>query len=319
MLNFNEITADIATLAQRAGDADYSTKIKVWVRLAHKTLTEIYDYWNELQDIYNFTSVESQADYPLPNNFDKPFRLYDITNDRKMVWKSEENYFDSNISNVADGTEGDVSTARIYGATGTRVAISSSGDTVQVKSSSTSDNDAPTIRIRGYIDSTRLIEDFEDIVVSSSTPTTFASGTKTFYDITHVSKSGDTVGYITIANSSDETLETLAPTDRVARHKVLKLGLIPDDSATSFRLLFKRTIPTLVDDNDYPFTECDRYLIMDGWGWSLAQDKENERAEHAWQKSKEALQAILTNQGNKYGSDFQHKAISTWLQAHRNR
>ena len=305
-------------MAQRSNDSDYQAKIAVWIRLSHKLLSEINDFWRELSDIHNFTTVSGTEDYPLPQRFDKPFRLFDLTNKKEILPDIEEIYTENNLSAIADGTTGKPSKYRIYGQTGVRIPISTSGDTLQVKSSSSSDTSSPVIRIRGYIDSDRLIEDTEEITISAGTPTTFVAGTKTFYEITQVSKSANTTGFITIANSSDTTLETLAPSDRTARHFILKLGLIPN-SADSYRLLFKKTISEMNDDEDYPFTECDRYLIMDAWGWALKQDKEDQRAEFAWQKAEEALRAILQNQALKYGTKHQDKVVSVWLSAHRNR
>ena len=126
----------------------------------------------------------------------------------------------------------------------------------------------------------------------------------------------NTTGYISIADSDDVVLETLAPKIRVSRHKVLKLGLTPND-AYSYRLLFKKTIVEMVDDNDYPFTECDRYLISDATGWALAQDTENSRAAHYWSEAEKALKVLLQNQNSKLGPDYVNKIVSNWLQSHR--
>lgn len=316
MLTLNELANDAAVLAQRSGDTDYITKIKVWIRLDHKTLSEIYDYYNELQAIHNFNTVASQESYPLPNRFDKPFRLYDLTNNKKVLPDVEEVYFDSNIANITDAVEGTPEKYRIYGVTGVSVPISTSGDTVQVKSSSSSDTSNPIVRVRGFIDSARLIEDFEDITISSSSPTTFVAGTTTFYEITHVSKSANTTGFITITNSSSVTLETLAPKENVARHKIMKLGKIPD-SINSMRLLFKKTVSELSDDNDYPFVESDKFLIFSAAASAFRQDKENQRALDFTNQADKALAIILNNQNNKMGPAYQRKIINVWLQNHR--
>lgn len=318
MRNFGELKNDVGVLVQRSDDSDYLTKIGVWLNISHKLLADIYDYYNDLQDVHNFTTVSGTETYGLPNRFDKPFRLYDLTNKRKLEIITEEEYTDSNLVSIINATTGKPGYARIYGVRGSTTVISTSGDTVQVKSSSSSDTGGIIIRIQGYIDSALLIEDFENITISATSPTTYVAGTKTFYKITHISKSANTTGYITIANSSGTVLEYLAPVERVARHKVLKLGLIPN-AAISMRLLFKKTIFEMVNSYDYPFTECDAYLTLDVWGWALKQDKQDQQAEFAWNKAKDALEILLTNQGNKLGPDYQHKVISAWAQAHRNR
>ena len=316
MLTYGELKTEAAVLAQRSGDADYVAKIGSWIKFSHSLLAEVYDYWFDLQDTYNFTTVDGQEAYSLPNRFDKPFRLYDLTNKNKITPQTEEEYSEDNLGNIVDATEGVPSKYRIYGTTGVSTPISTSGDTVQVKSSSTSDSGGIVVRIGGYVDSSLLIEDYEDITINTGSPTTYTAGTKTFYKITSASKSDATTGYITIANSSSTALDTLAPQERVSRHKVLRLGLIPDD-AYSMRLLFKKTVKPLDDDNDYPFTECDRYLVTDAAGFALAQDKDNARAEQMFKEAERSLKYLLANQNNKLGPDYIQKIVSTWAQAHR--
>jgi len=319
MYNYEELKERVAILVGRSGDSDFKSKIGVWLNLGIEFLENTYDYWNELQDIYNFTTVADRESYPMPNQFIKPLRIYDLTNNKHLTIKAEEEYFDGNISNIADAETGVPEYARLFGISGSRVEISTSGKTLQAKSSSASDTNSPVVRIRGYTDTNHLIEEFEDITISSSTPTTYATATtpKTFYKLTHVSKSIDTVGYITLADSDGTILEYLNPVGRVARHKILKLGLIPAD-AYSMRTLFKKTAVKMINDNDYPFTECDDFLILDSWGWALSQEKETmERAVTIWSKAERALHAILTREMGKLGPDFQHKITSKWLVSHR--
>ena len=317
MYNFGELKEKVAILVQRSGDADYLTKIGVWLQLSHKQLADIYDYWLDLNDIHNFTSVLNTEAYQLPTRFDKPLRLFDLTNKRTIHPETEEVYTENNLSTIVAATTGKPDKFRIYGISGSTTPISTSGDTVKIKSSSASDTGTIVVRVQGYVDSANLIEDFENISVSTSSPTSFVAGTKTFYKITHISKSANTVGYLTIANSTGTTLETLAPNERIARHKVLKLGLIPG-GAYSMRMLFKRTVVEMVSDYDYPFTECDRYLIMDALGWALKQDTKDQEADFTWNKASEALKILLMNQNTKLGPDYIHKITSQWLQNHRN-
>lgn len=317
MINFSEIANNVATLAQRSGDSDYLDKVKVWVNLAHTFLFNSYDYWHETEDVHNFTSVADTENYVMPNRFDKPLRVYDLTNKKKLDPDTEEVYFDSNVANIADATTDVPSKYRIYGATGITGSIGSSGTIVKVKSSSSSDTSNPVIRVEGYIDSSRLVIDHEDITISASSPTSYVSGTKTFYDITHIGKSADTTGYITVVDSSNNTLAIIPSIERVLQHKIMKLGLIPDD-AYSYRVLFKKSILRLVDDNDYPFVDADNFLIMDAYGWALSEEKERtQEALVVWQKAQEALLNILQNQIGKLGPDYQHQITNVFAQAHR--
>ena len=317
MFHFEDLKAKVGVLTQRSGDTDYLIKIGVWINLAQDFLYNVYDYYQALQDEHNFTTVASQEDYVMPNRFNKPLRIYDLTNKSKLTIQTEESYFDVNIDNIVTPNTGDPSFARLYGETGVTTPISTSGDTVQVKSSSSSDTDNPIVRIEGFIDSARTVLDAEDVTISASSPTTFVAGTKTFYEIARVSKSKDTTGFITLANSSSTTLATIASIDSVLRHKILKLGLIPD-AANSMRVLFKKKYRILVNAYDYPFIDADNFLILEAFGYALAQDREAEtKAQVIWTKAKDALTSILTNENANLGPDFQHKMTHQLAQAHR--
>ena len=318
MKTFTTLKNNVAVLAQRSGDSDYLTKIGVWVNLAHDYLFNIYDEWIELQDVHNFTTVNATEDYYMPTRFDKPLRIFDLTNKKKLFIESEQTYFESNVSNIADATTGtSPSTARLYGSSPVKAQVSTSGDTLQVKSSSTTDTTSITVRVEGWLDSARTVKGFEDIVVSTATATSFVAGTTTFYEITRVSKDKDSTGFITLADSSSTTLVEMAPIDRVMSHMVLKLGLIPSQ-ANSMRILFKKKHSELVDDNDYPFVDADSFIIMYATALALAQDKDRlDLSNIYFGKANEELSAILNNRAGAFGPDYQNKMVTSFAQAHR--
>ncbi len=318
MLSFIELKTEIAKLVQRSDDTAYILKIGTWVNLGQEYLANVYDYYNELEEIYNFDSADGTQDYFMPNDFDKPFRVYDLTNNKKVSPKAEVEYFDANIEAIADADEEKApSFYRLFGVSGINIAIAAAGSTFQVKSSSTTETAAVIIRIEGYVNSSKTILDYENITIPTASSSTFVSGSKTFYKIAHVSKSINTDGYITIANSSSTTAGILASWERVLKHKVMKLGKIPNQT-NSMRVLYKRKVRRLVHDNDYPFTDADDYLMLEAQGYALSEEKETvERAFSSWSKAKEALNKILVNKQTKLGPDFQHKFESAWLQSHR--
>lgn len=222
MLSYVDLKTKVGELVQRSDDSDYLTKIGTWINFAYIFIVDAYDFWTELHETHDFTSTASLETYNMPTDFDKPLRIYDITNDKKLNIITEEKYFDANIANMAD-----------------------------------------------------LNEDVPDYARLSET-----SGTGT------------------------------------SVVKVLKLGLIPDD-AYDYRVLYKKRVSFMSADTDAPFVDCDRYLIMDAWGWALKQEKQDQLAIVAWQKASEALQILLSNQASKLGPDYQHKIESTWSTAHR--
>ena len=253
----------------------------------------------------------------MPNDFDQPLRIYDLTNKKPIKIKTEVEYFDANIANIADAIEDKPSEARMFGTSGIAGVIGASGTTLKAKSSSSSEATNIIVRIEGYIDSSKTILDYENITIPTSAPDTYVSGTKTFYEVVHISKDIDTTGYIIIANSSSTVLSNLSPTDRVMQHKIMKLGKIPD-AVYSMRSLYKRKIRKMINDNDYPFFDADDYFIFDSVGWAYAQEKESlDRANIAWQQAQKALLNTIGNIDRGLGPDYQHKFVSMWAQAHK--
>jgi len=316
MYTFGELITNVATLVQRSGDSGYDDKIKVWINLGLMRLYNIYDYYLELKGEHNFTTSDGVARYYTPNDFEKPLRFFDITNNKKITITTHEEYFDANIANIADANEDSATQAYFTEVVGVKVQVATTGDTVQAKSSSASDTSV-VVRIEGYLDSSLTILGFENITVTGTTATT-ATSPNTFYKITHVSKDDDTSGYITLEDSSANTLTTLDQIGRVSHHKAFDLGLIPDDSTTDMRILYKKKFRKLVDDNDYPFIEADDFLIFNAASLAMQQEKEMiERAGLMAQQAERAFFDINSNQTTKLGPDFQHQMVWGITQAHR--
>lgn len=319
MYNYSELVSKVAIILQRSGDATYLAKIGDWVNFAQDYAYKAYDYYAELEDIYTFTTVASTEGYFMPSSFDKPLRVYNMTNPNKLQIWTEESYEDSNLSNIANSNIGTPSKARLFGISAVNTTIAATGITCQAKSSSLSDTGGFIVRIEGYIDAAKTVIDYENITITPGTPTTFATATtpKTFYKITRITKSANTVGYITIANNSGTTIAIIACTDRQSRYPVLNLGIMPD-AAYSMRALFKRRINKMVDDNDYPFIDADEFYVNYATGFGLAEGKDTlERAAQLWQRADKVLLDVIRNQQTRLGEDFQHKMVSRSAQAHR--
>jgi len=315
MYNFKELKDVVGYFTQHFGDEDYKTNIvEPAINLSLQFLYHSYDHWLGLKGTHNFTTVDGTQTYYMPSDFGKPLRWYDITNDKKITIKGEEEYFDANIANIADANESDADTAYPIEEVGVQVQVATTGDTVQVKSSSASDTSV-ICRVEGYVDSSLTILGFENITV---TGTTAVSGTVTFYKITHFSKAKDSVGYITLENSSGTDLAVLSDIERISRIQAWNLGQIPDDSTTDHRVKYKKRFRKLVNDYDYSFVDADDFLIYNSASLCFEQDKESvERAAKMQQRAVDALQALMRDQNTKLGPDYVHKIITSFSQAHR--
>jgi len=315
MLTFKELKERAADLAQTS-EAELKTQLGNWINLLLENLYNTYDYIDELKDRYTFTTTDGTETYYMPSDFGKAFRMYDFTNNKKINPDVEQDYTDANIANVADSTEADAETYYFTEVVGVNVQISTSGDTVQVKSSSTSDT-TEKVRVEGYLDSGLLTLGSETITLNGTTAAT-ATSPLTFYKITHFSKSADTTGFITLQNSSSTDLGILGDVERVARYKAFELRLIPDDSTTSIRVLYKKKFRRLVNDNDYPFVDADAYLTFGAAAMGLRRDKENiQLVQFIDSERDKALVALLTNLDGSLGTDFQQSMQSSIMAAHR--
>lgn len=319
MFNKGELNAKVAIILQRSGDSAYATKIDDWLNFAQEYAYKAYDYYAELEDIFTFNTVSGTEGYFMPSSFDKPLRVYNMTNPNKLTIWTEESYEDSNLSNIANSTTGTPSKARLFGISAVNTAISAAGITCKAKSSSLSDIGGFIVRIEGYVDAARTIIDYEDITITPGTPTTYAANAspKTFYKITRITKSGNTVGYFTVADSAGNVIANIASTDRQSRYPVMNLGICPN-AAFSMRLLFKRRINKMVNDNDYPFIDADEFYVDYATGFGLSEGKETlDRATQLWARADKVLLDVIRNQQTRLGEDFQHKMVSRSAQAHR--
>ena len=318
MFSFGEITDNVAIILQRKGDTDYRTKIKNWVNFSLDYAYRAYDYYAELESIYEFNLVANQESYFMPSYFGMPLRAYDFTNNRKLSVWTEESYTDANIANISGLKTGTSDKIRLFGISAISKALSS-GVTVKAKSSSNVDTSGIIIRIEGYVDSSLLILDYEEILLDSTSPTTYATATspKTFYSITRITKSADTDGYVTIADSSSNVLALIPSTERASRYPVIKFGIIPSAIAT-IRMLHKRRINKLVNDNDYPFIDADEFFICNAVAYGMAEEKEaTDKATLMFQKAKDALSQVIRTEQTRLGEDYQHKIVTKFSQAHR--
>lgn len=124
MLTFLELKQKSAELTQHVSydtsnvatyDANFLSKIGTWLNLSQKRLAEKYDFWVELQAIYNFNTADGTEAYSMPTDFDKPFKVFDLTNEVELTIITEEEYATGHISDIVAATEGEPTYARIYG------------------------------------------------------------------------------------------------------------------------------------------------------------------------------------------------------------
>lgn len=277
-----------------------------------------YDFWSELQSTYSFQTANAQQTYYMPSDFDKPTRIYDLTNNLKPTMITRENYFDANIATISNAQVGTPQYAMLYGINAINT-VPSGAFTVQIKSSSSSDTSNPIGFIEGWLDAAKTIMGSTSITISSSSPTTYVPDPNavSFYGITRFTKSANTTGFISLANNLGTLMATIAPVDRESRYPVLYLGLIPAGTY-NYQTLYKRKVKRLVNDNDYPFADMDDFIITYATAYAYSQEKETaERAAQMLQQADKLLDLAIVNEMSKLGTSYQQKFQNLTQQSHR--
>lgn len=321
MYTFQELYTGVAVLVQRDQDQTFISKCQRWVNMGAVIAFNMYDFWQELQTpMTPFTSVQGQETYFMPSNFDKPTRFYDFTNNLKLTMQTREEYVDANVASISGAVQGTPQYAQVYGVSAVNY-VETSSFMVQAKSSSAQDTAGFTVRVEGWLDPAKTILGYTNIVISSSSPTSYVidPNAVTFYGVTRITKSGDTIGFITLADQAGtpNVLGTIAPVDRESRYPVLYLGLIPQ-AAYSYGGLYKRRIKKMADPNDYPFAEISDFLHLYALGWAYMEEKETvPRAQLTWEKATTLIEQQIRNEQDKLGPDFQHKFVPLTSQTHR--
>jgi hypothetical protein len=319
MYNFKEHQVNVATLLQRSDDPAYLPKIKQWLNFAQEYAFRTYDYFQELEETWEFYTAASIESCFLPSSFDKPLRFFDFTNNRSLRIVTEEAYEEVNISNISSAKTGIPDQIRLFGISPINYIIPITGITVKAKSSSALDTSGIVVHVEGYIDSALTVIDSEDITISTASPTTFvaASSPKTFYKFTKIVKSVDTYGYVTIANSASATIAIIASNERASRYPVVNFGIIPN-GVFKIRCLGKKRVAKLVNDNDYSFIDADEFFTTYAYAYGLSEEKEMlERAAMMFAKAKDVLSEVIRNEQTRLGENYQHKMVSKSSQVHR--
>lgn len=318
MYTLAELVSNSAIVAQRQGDAAYAANFPIWLNMAQMYASNKYDFWSELQSTFNFSSVANQETYYMPSNFDKPTRIFDLTNNLKPTMITREQYFDANIATISNAQIGVPQYAMFYGISAINT-IPTIPFTVQVNSSSLADNANPIIFIEGWLDAAQTIIGSTNITINSATPTTFVPDPNAvqFYGITQFDKSANTTGFISLQTNTGILLATIAPNNRDSRYPTLYLGLIPQ-STYNYRLLYKKKIIRMVNDNDYPFADFDDYLISYASSWAYTQEKETaDRGAAMMATAEKFLDMAILNEMSKFGTAYQQKFQNLTAQSHR--
>lgn len=231
--------------------------------------------------------------------------VIDIHQTSTPVVLALQRYYNFINRHIVDKTEsGDPFVATPVGKIGILAAMPSSS-VITIVSSSTSDI-TQTVRVRGYSAAGVPID--ESISLNGTTPVagaiTFSAlaGAEPFF-----SKSGDTVGTITIKSGST-TIAALGPREFEAFYNKWLLWPQPN-TANSLYFTVKKKIQLLTQAEDVPeINGIDSALIQGGFAASLEEKRQFQKAAMAWQHYEEEI-ALAIQQEPVFQENFQDQLL----------
>lgn len=200
------------------------------------------------------TTVASTEFYQLPRDLDEVFIIRQTDTPKKLRFYPDEIFYKAVPNPTATGNP---RIYRLWEEEGISTRLTTA-DTITIVSSSTSDT-TQKVSIVGY-NANGFIQSEE----LSLNGTTTVNGTLTYAANMpiRISKSANTVGYITVKEASGATnLVILGQEERSPRFKVVGLYPIPDAAITLYLEYYTR-IRRLVNDTDVPD-------IDDKWTWVI--------------------------------------------------
>ena len=248
------IVADMITRVQALiQDVSASKKVDIQSQL-NARLQEIASLhvWKELLRDIAITLPAGSEEVFLPKFVDKII-VFKTDGTPRVLNAMEEAGFQRRFA-VTSGLTGEPFRYRWVGESSTKVG-SFDESTISVESSNVGDL-SESVRIWGEVNGE---EESIDLILTGQAP---KLSTKLFTRVDRISKDGDTLGTITIKETTGGVvLATLGPLDSEVRYKRLKIHQVPSENTTASLTIQKRA-RYLETDTDIPELDVDEILIV---------------------------------------------------------
>lgn len=244
---------------------DLLPKVKDWCRTRYDRILRSFP-WNELTRSYNLSVTANTRDYALRYDLDQIIKFWDSTNGRELIEKDIRDHV--RFTAISNEVVGNVQTGQpsTYIDIGTKSvsALMSTGDTVQVLSTSASDVSPMQIRIKGEVGGIEVGENLTLTGVSAVTSSyTYDSGSELVVSVlTSDGTPRELAGIVTVRETTTpaNVLAKIAPTDRAPRYKWIRLSVTPSAAFTGQIWYKKRWLP-LTNDGDVPLVDCANEIV----------------------------------------------------------
>lgn len=253
MLTFAEIYGSVSDNIQKT-DSTFQSKIKRWVNNNYTTVAIRWP-WKALIDYAEtgVTFTAGQAYMMLPKRVDRILMLSERTNNVVLSGVGVSQFW-RRFTDVANNQASPISFT-YAGEQGSILALTAAS-TVNVVSSSTSDNTAFTVRVQGTVSG----EQTSETLTLNGTTVVTSSNTYDSGSFIRVSKSGTTTGTLTFKQTSNSNvLATLGQTEFTTSYRRIRLYQVP--TAGTLAIYYVRSVERMVNDLDVPEWDCTSHLI----------------------------------------------------------
>lgn len=242
-----EIIEHAAAMAGAARPGEVTNTAKdIWRTELNRVYKEVYDLypWDEKR-FFNFTATTTDGTVVLDQTVDT-IRAVRIGNQPLASVEVER------VSNISPGNLDD---AGVAGNAGNFIYLSpipvltqpSAATVIKIVSTDAADTSAASgnVRLEGTVAG---VADEEEIAFNAADGTIEQTGSKSFTELTQITKQ-QTTGRIAIRDSASVELGTIAPWDQMGRYKRIRL-VPPVDVLTTVTLQATRAFEALVSDDD---------------------------------------------------------------------
>ena len=234
---FSAIVDNVGTDVQDTSSA-FETISKRYINQRYFSILRSIN-WEVINPAFSFDTTAGTQTQALPEDFGKELYARDTTNGVELAKGDLSELVRAYPSALT--TSGTVGRYAIY-----QDAVQAQPTTaavVSIVSSSASDT-TPTVFVRGIVSSYEVTEEI------TLTGTTAATGSLSFSSIKGISKSGTTVGAVTVSCNS-QTMAVLPPTIHESRYKIMFLHYNPS-AVITIKMPYIISPAPMSDDDDYP-------------------------------------------------------------------
>ena len=292
MQRLADIRAEVRNKIQKGANSTYDARLDQWINSRYRDLYDRY-LWRDLIVFNEAITIAAEEFLVLPKECGIMMALTQRETSNVVTGVQTPVYQHTYLAEAT--TTG--SPVRWTPAGTVSVADQPSSASALSIVSSDADDITQIVRIAG-IESTNSQKVSESVTL---TGTTAATSTYTYSTVEAVSKSGTTEGSVTVtSNSAAVTICVLAPGEIIGYYSRIRLHPIPGAALTGY-LCYKKQFHPMVDDNDAPMFDCDRFLVHGAYADALKEMEKWEIAMAEEQFLEKRLKEMISTHVNQIG------------------